>query len=227
MRGAMPGVSLIIAGGARPEPSVFKALPEDVDLRVAADSGADYGLAAGIAVDCVVGDLDSISADGLAALEAAGAEIRRHPAVKDRTDLELAFDRALEAEPDRIVVIGIGGGRIDHALANVGVLAAAAGEGPSAVEVDALVGSARLSVIKGSRTLSGALGETISLLAVLGGVEGVTTEGLEFPLDDEPLAAGSARGVSNRFVAPLATVTVTSGTLLAVQPFALRERGRS
>ena len=221
----MPGVSLIIAGGARPEPSVFKALPDDIDLCIAADSGAEYALAAGLQLDVVVGDLDSISADALATVEAAGVEIRRHPAAKDRTDLELAFDRVLEAEPDRVVVVGIGGGRLDHALANIGVLAASARDG--GFEVDALVGYARLSIINGARTLNGALGETLSLLAVLGGVEGVTTEGLEFPLYDEPLAAGSARGVSNRFVAPLATITVASGILLAVQPFALRERGRS
>ena len=62
---------------------------------------------------------------------------------------------------------------------------------------------------------------------MLGDVEGVTTTGLEFPLDDEPLRAGSARGMSNRFVANEATVTVRSGVLVAVQPFALREHGRT
>jgi thiamine pyrophosphokinase len=220
----MPGVTLIVAGGDRPERVVLDALPE-IDFCIAADGGADYALAAGLTVDSVVGDLDSISADGLAMLREAGVEIREYASAKDQTDLELAFERAAELEPDRIVVIGIGGGRLDHALANVAVLTAGARDG--AVEVDAYVGSSRLSVINGSRTLAGALGETISLLAVLGGVEGVTTEGLEYPLLDEPLAAGSARGVSNRFVAPLATVSVGSGTLLAVQPFALRDRGRT
>ncbi len=218
----MPGTALIVAGGARPDPLVIRALPA-ADLIVAADSGADTAIALGLAVDVVVGDLDSVSGEGLARLRGAGTEIQEYPARKDNTDLELAVARALEAEPDHIVVIGIGGGRLDHAMANLTVLAAA-GSGQTSIE--GLIGSARLTVVRGRRALSGALGETVSLLPVLGRVEGVTTEGLEYPLVDEPLDAGTARGVSNRFVATEAAVTVAEGTLLAVQPFGLKERDR-
>ena len=45
--------------------------------------------------------------------------------------------------------------------------------------------------------LDGDPGSTVSLLPFGGDVEGVTTEGLVYPLADEPLALGSARGVSN------------------------------
>ena len=218
----MAGVALIVAGGARPDPLEIKALPA-IDFCVAADSGADSAIAVNLAVDSIVGDLDSISPTTLAALRDAGAEIREHAAEKDQTDLELAFARVMEEQPDRVIVIGIGGGRIDHALANIAVLAA---QGRGGVIVDGLVGSARLSVVRGTRSLDGALGETISLLPVLGRADGVTTEGLKYPLADEPLEPGSARGVSNRFVAPLATVSVQRGVLLAVQPFALSERSR-
>ncbi len=223
MLSCMPGVTLVVAGGARPDPLVVAALPE-IDRCVAADSGADLALAMGQRVDLLVGDLDSISPAGLEEVRSAGGDLREHPREKDKTDLELAIDAALEGDPDRLVVVGLAGGRLDHALANIGVVAAAARDG---VEVDALIGSARLAVVKGRRTLTGALGETLSLLALLGTAAGVTTTGLEFPLDDEPLRAGSARGMSNRFVAPEAVVVVRSGTLVAVQPFALREHGRS
>ncbi|MEM9565557.1 MAG: thiamine diphosphokinase [Actinomycetota bacterium] len=219
----MPGVTLIVAGGARPDPLVVAALPE-VDRCIAADSGGDLALAIGLQVDLLVGDLDSVSPDGLDRIRASGADLQEHPRDKDRTDLELAVDAAVDGRPDRIVIIGLAGGRIDHALANIGVLAAAARPG---IDVEGLLGSARLAVVDGKRTLTGALGETLSLLPILGTVDGVTTAGLEFPLDDEPLPAGSARGMSNRFVANEATVEVRSGVLLAVQPFALRERRRT
>jgi thiamine pyrophosphokinase len=219
----MPGVTLVVAGGARPDPLVIAALPE-FDRCVAADSGADLAIAMGLRVDLLVGDLDSISADGLTRVRNDGADLREHPRNKDKTDLELAIEVALDEEPDRLVVIGLAGGRLDHALANIGVLAAA---GRNGTEVDGLVGSARLAVVRGRRTLTGVLGETLSLLPLVGTARGVTTTGLEFPLDDEPLLAGSARGISNRFIAPEATIVVRSGSLLAVQPFALRERGRS
>ncbi len=223
MRSGMPGVTLVVAGGARPDPLVIAALP-DIDRCVAADSGADVAIGMGLRVDLLVGDLDSVSPAALAQVRNEGGDLREHPRDKDRTDLELAIDAALENEPERLVVVGLAGGRFDHALANIGVLAAAGREG---TEVDGLIGSARLAVIRGTRTLSGALGETLSLLPLLGTAAGITTKGLEFPLNDEPLRAGSARGMSNRFVATEATIEVRSGSLVAVQPFALREHGRS
>ncbi len=226
----MPGVSLIVAGGAHPEPSVVAALPE-VGRCIAADSGADHAFDLGLDVDVVVGDLDSISPAGLDRVRSLGLAIRSSPTAKDQTDLELAIEVALEQvgdeHHDKIIVIGLGGGRLDHALANVTALADIAERAAALgrdVEVDGLIGSARLSVVRAHRELSGALGETVSLLPLLGSVDGVTTTGLEFPLDDEPLLAGSGRGMSNRFVARQATVEVRQGTLVAIQPFALRER---
>lgn len=219
----MSGVTLIIAGGARPDPLVLAALPA-YDRCIAADSGADLAVEIGVGIDVVVGDLDSISGPTLESCRSGGTDIREFARDKDRTDLELAVEAAHEDRPDRLVIIGLAGGRFDHALANVGVLTAAARDG---VEVDGLIGSSRLAVIRGTRTLAGALGETLSLLPVLGTAEGVTTAGLEYPLVDEALLAGSARGMSNRFIAPEATITVRRGVLLAVQPFALREHGRT
>lgn len=219
----MAGITLIVAGGTRPDPLVVGALPE-VDRCIAADSGADLALAAGLHVDLVIGDLDSVSEGGLDRARDMGAEVRSFPRDKDATDLELAIEAAHQEPLDRLIIIGLAGGRLDHALANIGALAAAARPG---VDVDGLIGSARLAVIQGKRALEGALGETLSLLPVLGRVEGVTTSGLEYELRGEPLDAGSARGMSNRFIAREAVIEVRSGILVAIQPFALREHGRT
>jgi thiamine pyrophosphokinase len=216
----MPGTALIVAGGARPDPQVVNALPP-ADFVVAADGGADHALGIGLPIDCLVGDLDSISVDGLKRIHEAEIEIREFQARKAETDLELALSRAMEEQPDRLVVIGIGGGRLDHQLANYTVLSS---DRFHTALVEGLVGSARLTVVRGAVQLAGALGETISLIPIRGLAEGVTTDGLEYQLNDEPLYAGSARGVSNRFVAERATVSVARGVVLAVQPFALRER---
>ncbi|MEM7324289.1 MAG: thiamine diphosphokinase [Actinomycetota bacterium] len=216
----MSGTALIVAGGARPDPLVVNALPR-VDFCVAADSGADNALAVGLAVDAVVGDMDSISADTLNTLRLRDVEMEEHPTRKDSTDLELAMVRALAEKPERLMVIGIGGGRLDHELANMAVLAS---EETGTVRVEGLVGSARVTVIRGSMAITGVLGETVSLLPVLGDAEGVTTEGLEYELTDEPLLATTARGVSNRFVAREAKVSVRRGVLLAIQPHGLKVR---
>src|SRR5690349_19765065 len=98
---------VVVAGG---HSSVGRALelPEDAHV-FAADSGVDLALALGLHVDRAIGDFDSVSAAGLAAVEAAGAVVERHPAAKDATDLELALDAAVALEPARIVVVGSAG----------------------------------------------------------------------------------------------------------------------
>jgi thiamine pyrophosphokinase len=71
--------------------------------------------------------------------------------------------------------------------------------------------------------LEGAVGDIVSLLPFGPGVEGVTTDGLEWPLRDEPLPAGPARGLSNVRARPDATVTLRAGLLLVVEtPATLR-----
>ncbi len=80
-------------------------------------------LALGLRIDRAIGDFDSVSAAGLAAAEAAGAIVERHPAAKDATDLELALDAAIALEPARILVVGSAGGRLDHLLGSILLLA--------------------------------------------------------------------------------------------------------
>jgi thiamine pyrophosphokinase len=61
-------------------------------------------------------------------------------------------------------------------------------------------------------------GELVTLLALHGPAEGVTTTGLTYPLRGETLAAGSSRGVSNVFATGTARVSVERGVLLAIVP---------
>jgi thiamine pyrophosphokinase len=84
--------------------------------------------------------------------------------------------------------------------------------------VDALVGDARVNVVRGTRSLEGSRGELVTLLAAGGPAEGVHTEGLEYPLRGETLDASSTRGVSNVFAEPVAHVSVERGVLLAIRP---------
>src|SRR5579859_2371907 len=79
---------------------------------IAADGGAELARMLGLGVDLVVGDLDSISAETLAEIE----HVEWHAVEKDATDLELAFVAALRLEPERVLVVDGGGGRLDHLL---------------------------------------------------------------------------------------------------------------
>jgi thiamine pyrophosphokinase len=183
---------------------------------VAADSGLDRARTLGLCVHHVVGDMDSVSPEALAAATAAGIA-HRHPESKDATDLDLAIDAALAARPGRIVVIGSAGGRLDHLLALVGVLI---GPRLAGVAVEAALGPARLIVVRGGGQahLPGEPGDLVTLLPAGGPVLGVTTHGLLYPLDDEDLPVGTSRGVSNEVRSVPASVHVRAGVLVAVLP---------
>jgi thiamine pyrophosphokinase len=209
-------VVVVVGGGGPPAvpPGGLGDLRRD-PLVVAADSGLDHAAALGLSVDHVVGDMDSVDPANLDAAARSGVRIDRHPAAKDATDLDLALDVALEADPGRIVVVTGEGDRFDHALAVALTVSAPRLAG---VAVEAWIGAAHLWVVRDRVELVGRPGALLSLLPLHGPARGVSTSGLRYPLDDEDLDAASSRGVSNEWVAEVATVRLRSGVLLAVAP---------
>jgi len=209
---------VVVAGGGLPSPGSVALLPPGA-LVVAADSGVDTALALGLGIDVVVGDLDSVTAEGLAAAEAAGARIVRHPVAKDDTDLALALGEAvtLLGGTGEVVVLGGHGGRLDHLLAGILALADDAWAG---LRLRAHLGPATVHVVHGpgERDLGGAVGDLLTLIPAGGVAEGVRTSGLRYPLRDEALAPASTRGVSNVIESLPATVALRAGVLLAVLP---------
>ena len=201
---------VVVASG--PGPDVAVPLARTV---VAADGGLLRARALGLAVDVVVGDLDSATPEALAEAESTGARIVRHPQAKDATDLELALDEAIALGASRVLVVASAKGRLDHLLGSLLLLAA---ERYAALELDALVGEALVHVVRDERRLEGSAGELLTLVPLGGPAEGVATEGLEYPLAGETLAPGTTRGVSNVFLAKTATVRVGAGTVLAIRP---------
>ena len=203
---------LVFCGGDAPSESTL-ALIGTCDLVIAADSGIDHALGAGISIDIAVGDFDSVSVTGLAAARASGAQIQEHAPEKDQTDFELALASGVQAGASRIEVVAIDGGRLDHQLAN---LLALADPALANAEVRAYTANETITVVRRAATLRAKPGTLISLIAVGSDVSGITTSGLTYPLDDETLSATSSRGISNTFSADVATVTVSSGVLLAI-----------
>lgn len=207
-------VVVVVAGGNPPDPDALLRAPLGAPV-VAADKGLEHAISRGLEVTVAVGDFDSASPDAVARAEAGGTTVERHPVDKDATDLELALDRALSMFPERIVVLGGEGGRLDHLFSTLLLLGSSR---YADVEIDAFVGPARVYVVRGQRAIEGEPGELVSLFALHGPAWGVRTEGLAYPLDDATLEPGSTLGVSNVFVGERASVGVGSGVLLAVCP---------
>jgi thiamine pyrophosphokinase len=207
-------VVVVVSGGDPPPRDAVGGLPAGATV-IAADGGLENAHALGLETTTAIGDFDSVSGDALAAAVSAGVRLVRHPEAKDATDLELALDAALELDPARIHVLAGDGGRLDHLLAALLLLASPRYD---AVPIDGSFGPAVVHVVRGERELAGEPGELISLVALGGAAEGVTTDGLAFPLVGETLEPGSSRGISNVFSAETARLRVERGVLLAVRP---------
>jgi thiamine pyrophosphokinase len=224
---ARPLRALIVADGEPVEAAGLQAAwpgwADGVALVIAADGGARLAerLVRSIgdgrrAIDLIVGDGDSLGEAEMARFEAAGTPVERSPVVKDESDTELAVRAALARGATELVVVGAVGGRLDHTIANLSLLAARALAGRSCVILDA---TTRVTLFSGpaERDLAGRAADIVSLLPLGDGVTGVTTTGLAYPLRDEPLPFGPARGLSNVRTAAVARVTVRTGRLLVVE----------
>ena len=197
-------------------------LPPDADgppIVLAADGGARKAVELGLAPRVVIGDGDSLAAAEVAELRARGTEVLLFPAEKDESDTELALREAVARGAHRILVLGsFGGTRLDHALANVALLALPELEGRDVALSD---GTSTVRLIgradgPGELRITGASGELVSLFPLDPTVEGIVSAGLRYPLHDESLRIGPSRGLSNELVGPEARIATRRGRLLVV-----------
>jgi thiamine pyrophosphokinase len=213
-------VVVVVAGGITPPPRELRArLPAEPAMVVAADSGVSHAELLGLDIDIVVGDFDSVDPAALERAVGAGAVLDRHRVDKDKTDLELALDTAVArhgAGASYVVVTSVGG-RLDHALANLLLLASPA---YASVSIEAYVDSWHVTVVRDHATLAATPGGLVTLLPVGGDAAGVTTGALRYPLRAETLPAGTTRGVSNVADAPQVHVGLDAGVLLALREWA-------
>ena len=189
------------------------------DLRVAADGGLRLWDRLGLEPHVLLGDFDSLPEQEVARRGAAGVEVRRYPVTKDKSDLELALDYAVEQGARSILLAGVTGSRLDHSLANLFLAARFAGP-----ETEVTVLTPRGAVYPvagrpgaaGSRRVPAEPGDVVALLPVGGPARGVTTHNLRYRLQDATLPWGSTLPISNEPLASPVGVDVREGRLLLI-----------
>ena len=205
--------AVIFANGLVPEFDPIRGLIQADDIFIAADGGTRHALALGLAPSIIIGDLDSLTADQKRQATEKGARLIPYPANKNQTDLELAVDYAIEQGFQKILIIGALGGRFDQSLSNAFLLA-----DPRLAELDIRLddGLEEVFLIRDQAEVWGAPGDIVSLIPFGGPAYGVTTENLRWPLRGEILFPEKTRGVSNELLGERATVSLSSGLLVAV-----------
>jgi thiamine pyrophosphokinase len=188
-------------------------LPDD--LIIAADGGTTHCRELGIKPSIVIGDLDSLNPDYLKSLQTSGTEIISYPANKDQTDLELAIRKAIELGCDEILVLGALGARWDMTIANL-LLPALSDFSKASIRLIDEYQEIILLRGEGGLTFKGKKGDTLSIVPLREDAEGVTLQGLEYPLEDDVLKFGATRGISNVLLEDTATVYLKKGLLLCI-----------
>ena len=186
---------IVIVTGATPlAPRIVAMIPSSA-IVLGVDSGLDAALEAGLRPSGLIGDLDSVSQDGLAWAE-AHATVARHPTDKTQTDTELALAFAADMQPERLTMIG-GGDRLDHTFAGIGALGALSVT--SVPVLDAWWDGQHVRVVQGpgSAALRLVAGSTLSLLALHGPCTHVTLRNTRWELDRVDIGPVVGLGVSN------------------------------
>ena len=173
------------------------------DLVIAADGGVQCALDAGFTPDIYVGDSDS----GGHAL--TGMECIPLPAEKDLTDLQAAYETALNRGAKEILFTGCTGGRQDHHLSALGLLETAEDHGVHGKILDPWNSIEFLTpgtywVPKDGYTY-------FSLIPVDQTLAQVSISGAKYPLKNRDTFRGDSLTVSNEWVTDPLKLSFTQG----------------
>lgn len=205
--------AIIFANGEYQDPYRQPNIQEG-DLVIAADGGSRHCQALKIVPDLLIGDLDSADPDLAAAWEAAGVEVIQHPEDKDQTDLELALLLAQDRGSGEALIYGAVGGRLDMTYGNLILLAHPQLTMPATL----ICGNEEVHLLRPGESLSlaGQPGDTLSLLPLHSGGAVVSAQGLKYTLDNEKLAFGLTRGISNQLIQTQAAIRLETGLLAVI-----------
>jgi len=206
--------AVIVASGYMQNYSLFQQEILPSDTVICADGGIRHLIALQRKPDIFFGDFDSCDYDEIVSHPLMeGVPIKRFHCMKDKTDTELAIDYALSEGYSSLLLLGVTGTRLDQTLASISLLKKIHQQGAEGVILDdhncilLVCNQAEIPHMEGYR---------LSLLALTPQVEGLSTEGLLYPLENFTLEYGSSRGISNEFIAETAKIKITNGLLLVV-----------
>ena len=175
------------------------------DFIICADGGINHAEKLGIRPDILIGDFDSSDPE-LLFNDVGRIE---YPSRKDFTDGELCVKYAVEHGYDEVLLLAMTGTRADHTLNNMLMLSQCR-RGMAIDEYN------EIYYLKNKIIRENKKGMTLSIIPVNGNITGITTKGLEYPLNNEALYFGESRGNSNVIISDYCEITVSGGQALVI-----------
>ena len=201
------GICYVIGAGENHGLDFF---PQPEDYVIAADGGFAYLLEKGIQPDLLIGDFDSLCH------QPEKVRIVALPCEKNETDTFAAVTAGINQGYDTFHIYCGTGGRREHTLANIQLLAYLSQNGKKGF----LFGKENVITAITNSTLH--LGAHhcgyVSVFSHSDKSTGVTLCGLKYALDCAEVCNHFPIGISNEFLDMPSTISVEKGTLLIVLP---------
>ncbi|MFW5894285.1 MAG: thiamine diphosphokinase [Verrucomicrobiota bacterium] len=200
----MDEFACVFCNGVLGNPKAATEIARNAGLLLAANGGSANLLRLGIEPHAVIGDMDSLP-PGIW----PGTLRFEYPEEKDRTDAELAVEYALKEGYEKVWMIAATGGRLEHTLGNIAIVARYPGK------VFLLDGDSVVCAVAANQEYAPVtkIGSVVSVIPVGSDVPVVTTSGLKYLLNGQPLIHAT-HGVSNVALAEKVRIQVKEGCVL-------------
>lgn len=205
--------TVIISSGEITDYGFCHDIVQSADKIICADGGTRHALNMGLTPDIIIGDMDSSAAGYIEYFRKRGVEVVTYPVEKDKTDTHICIEYALDFSTE-IILIGATGSRIDHMLANISLLKLGI---ERKVPISIIDGKNIIRMIDDSITIYGKKGEYFSLIPFTEKVEGISTKGAHYEIENVVMELGNPYGVSNYFEEEKVEISIKKGLLLVIK----------
>ena len=205
--------ALIVSGGNPPSESLLLSLANKVDLVIGADKGCDTLDKYNIKTDYILGDFDSVNQNTLVSFEDKGITKYKFKKEKDDTDTKIAVDLAIEKGSTEIYMLGVTGTRLDHTMANIGLLGYCLDKGIKSYILDEVN---KIYLTDKPLTLKGDKGQVISFRAYKEDVLNLNIKGSRYDLKNYNLSINDGITTSNEFLNEDIEISFKSGIVMII-----------
>ena len=207
--------AIIISGGKAPSKELLLSYIKEDDMLIGVDKGCNTFYEYNITPHLILGDFDSAKKEYIEEFIKRGVKSEKHNPEKDYTDTHLGYIKAKENGADEIIMFGVTGTRLDHTLANLGILFMALKD---KIKLEIIDDNNRIFLIDKKTTFKGQEGQIISFHALSNVVKNINIMGAKYSLKNYDMTLLEPRAICNEFLDKDITISFDEGIIMVIFP---------
>ena len=207
--------AIIISGGKAPSKELLLSYIKEDDMLIGVDKGCNTFYEYNITPHLILGDFDSAKKEYVEEFKKRGVKFEKYNPEKDYTDTHLGYIKAKENGADEIIMFGVTGTRLDHTLANLGILFMALKD---KIKLEIIDDNNRSFLIDKKTTFKGQEGQLISFHALSNVVKNVNITGAKYSLKNYDMTLLEPRAICNEFLDKDITISFDEGIIMVIFP---------